>query len=173
MEIDQNQVNAVTKSCLQRDWSKVVCHYNKIEEHEDESMSGLVQFLLDGLEHFWRYKLIQFASSPTRDKVLEILKNKVKAENIVGCKIACLTKCATNALLDYEINFFSKYGTTSNLYTSETGVCTEFSSLFDDIADNIGIQSRTIYSPGHAYNQVKIDNDWKYIEPEGTSCRFF
>jgi len=171
--IDQNQVDAVINDCLGRDWTKENCRYDNDEERANENMNGLMQFIVDGIQHLVRNRPIQLASSPTRDKVLEILKNEVKTKNIFGCKIACLTKCATNALLDHEYNFYSKYGTISNLYTCKTGVCTEFSNLFDDISDNIGIQSRTIYSSEHAYNQVKIDNDWKYIEPQGFSCRFF
>jgi hypothetical protein len=89
------------------------------------------------------------------------------------CQMSCLIKCASSAILDWEQNAHTKWGPTDNSYTGNTGVCTEFARVAGDLGTTFGVNVRTAFGPGHAFNSFEINGRWYYGEPQNGNCRFF
>ena len=111
----------------------------------------------------------------TRLNLIGKLNKKAKKENLNSCQKACLVKCATSNYIEYKSTSGMKSNHIEDIYSSQKGVCTEFSSMANDLGSEIGIEVRNVSSikQRHSYNEVKIDGEWYRFEPQSQKCEFY
>ena len=108
-----------------------------------------------------------------RTAVISELKEATRSQHLNECQKACLVKCASAHILDYESNLRTKFGPIDSAYEQGTGVCTEFQKVADDIGWELGVPTRYAFGWRHAFNWFYINGHWVLGEPQTDSCRFF
>jgi hypothetical protein len=90
------------------------------------------------------------------------------------CQKACVIKCVTANLITYQSDLYSKMAPVKAIYATQIGECTEFARVYEDLSNNFNLPSSQnfSYEMYHAYNKVKLDGDWYYIEPQNDRCEF-
>lgn len=99
----------------------------------------------------------------------------VNRRPLSSCQKACVVKCVTANYITYDSNYGDSginRDSPCQIANSGKGVCRAFSNMADHLLDSIGIESRSIASKGHAYNRVKLNNKWYYLEPQLSDCQF-
>lgn len=175
----------VERSCLNEDYSLKDCEvadsaevnewfdYTNAPAYGSTAYNIVVETILDGFANLKKNPKGELI----RKNMGSALKAKIAKEKLNTCQQACLTKCATATILDYD----HKIGpgphpySTEYLYTHRQGVCTEYSRLNKDLADLAGtlVAMRGTLKGRHAYSYYKINGRWYYGEPQNKSCRFF
>lgn len=175
----------VERSCLNIDFSRKDCtvadsaevnewfNYTHALPLGSTPYNIVVEGILDGIANLKRNRKGELL----RRNINANLYHKMIKENLNSCQQACLTKCATATIIDYDHDIGSgphPYST-EYLYSNRRGVCTEFSRLNKDIADLTGtpVQMRGSLQGKHSYNIYKIRNRWYYGEPQNKGCNFF
>lgn len=195
LQVQASQYERVKTQCIeQRDWSQVKCHFSKdqIYGYTDVSYTA-TQFVWDGI-HITN-KVVQLgdnllshitlpgmfpvsipsAGTVKRKSIISLLDNYFNEAKVTSCQKACIIKCASANILEYQLNENTRYEHAKKVYEEEEGVCTEFSVVFDDLAAQFDLPSKRIANVEmrHAYNKVKIDGEWVYLEPQSPSCDFY
>lgn len=175
----------VERSCLIAEYSLKDCKvadsqevgewfdYTHAPPYGSTAYNLAMEATLDGLANL---KKNQYGEMLRRN-IGAALYAKMRKENLNSCQKACLTKCATAAILEYDHQIGSgphPYST-EYLYTHRKGVCTEYSRLNKDLGDLTGtnIAMRGTLKGRHSYNYYKINGRWYYGEPQNKLCRFF
>lgn len=99
-------------------------------------------------------------------------KNLVTSRNLSPCQKACVVKCVTSHYLTYK----SEWNTTPcSAADKRVGDCKSFSVLADSLLDSLGLISETAESTeaAHAFDRIKIGNEWLYFEPQDDDCIFY
>ena len=186
---DKNSIDRVKEDCVDSiDWSRVQCNFTKDPAYTDsvsnilypvvntvgKGSGDIAQILHESLKNVGSIVYRDTPGGVKRAKIVSMLKEKIAQKSLKTCQKACLLKCASSNILKYESSI-SKYGSTKYAYSCEKGVCTEFSDVFDDLASMFNIPSRSSGSikEGHAFNKIKIQGKWVYLEPQSNQCRFY
>jgi hypothetical protein len=76
--------------------------------------------------------------------------------------------------ITYDISYFSKLLSVSEILQEKKGVCAEYATLFNALARTAGIPSSIVYGyaygdynkfESHAWNMIYHDNHWFYVDP--------
>lgn len=173
------------RACLNIDFSQKDCEVadsKEVNEWFDYTNSPaigstayniVIESVLDGFANLKKNRVGEMY----RRNINAKLYDKMVKEKLNTCQKACLTKCATATIMDYnhKIGNGPHPYSTEYLYSHRSGVCTEFSRLNKDIADLTGTEvlMRGTLKGQHAYNYYRINGRWYYGEPQNKTCKFF
>jgi len=162
----QRRMSEVAKRCLSHDFNELACVnlpkgnmylpmpiYNQISKEiankaNRELRSSLPQLVM--YEIFLSYSTgVSTAQEEVRYAIDEI-KQKIEDDNLDHCRSACLLQCFTSNAIDYDYNMIesSSYSVFSpaDMGPYETlaygqGVCRNFSTLYDEMAYELGMEN--------------------------------
>jgi hypothetical protein len=183
---DNSNINLdIERACLNYDFSQKDCEVADSKEVKEwfdytnapaigsTAYNIVIESVLDGFANLKTNK----QGEMYRRNINAKLYNKMVKEKLNTCQKACLTKCATATIMDYnhKIGNGPHPYSTEYFYSHRSGVCTEFSRLNKDIADLTGTEvlMRGTLKGMHSYNYYKINGRWYYGEPQNNSCKFF
>lgn len=181
------QAQRIQRQCLQDiDWEQVECKFKHDSYYDDGAFlpSQLATQLFSGVSElgqliYERTQLIPLASlilpdhgSKKRKGVQKLLSSYLQGKNLSSCQKACFIKCASSQVLEYG-HSSAKFGSVASIYEKERGVCTEYARVYDDLANEFGVESSLIASQDHAFNKVHLNGIPVYLDPEKSDCQFY
>lgn len=165
---------AVKKTCFAPiDWKTVKCTFSQESDYS-------VSYLRDPfIESAITADLVGHPGLGKREELLTEIKKTVREKELNECQTAALIKCSVSSYLRYADGLPAHFSEPLlNTYSNERGNCRQFSTIFDDLSKELGLNVEIVSGSHagnslHAFNIVKIDQSWFYIEPQYADPIFY
>lgn len=181
------KMTEVRDACQSIKWEKTKCDVLNESPHgmnyRAESslntgvvdLGGLLGTLTEQMENINNPQQYCVGSQSNLARLTRYTHALVNRKPLSACQKACVVKCVTANYITYDANYGEdgiNRDSPCQTANSGKGVCRAFSNMADHLLDSLGFESRSVASNSHAYNRVKLNNKWYYIEPQDAECRF-
>lgn len=187
----------VMNNCLKRkNWAEVKCNVKDLPEEEGyhETFMGtysinvltvLLEVYDEILDIGQVYLNIPYISSGDSEHLLDrpelkkaayktaILDFRKRNQNLNGCQRACVVKCVTSNLLDFDEIASTKFGRVEDMIDKELGECTEYARVAQFVGRHMGVHTELVGSSVHAFVGFRINGERYFSEPQEPECNFF
>ena len=181
------KMTVVQDACQDVRWDQKKCEVLSESPHgqnyneETNFNSGLVDLggmlgaLTEQMENINNPQMSCIGSSSNLSRLTNYTQRIINKRKLSSCQKACVVKCVTANYITYDKNYKESginKDSPCQAANSGRGVCRAFSNLADHLMDSVGLVSRSVASKGHAYNRIKVNKKWYYMEPQDPECRF-
>jgi hypothetical protein len=186
---EARMMTAVRDECEGRNWAQTRCEFlatNPFEmdyrsENDKNSrvvdLGGWLGTLTEQMESINQRnpELSCFSDGGRLGRLKNYTRRIVNQRRLSPCQKACVVKCITANYITYAHSNRGGINQDSACQAANSGkgVCRAFSNLADHLMDDLGLQSQSRSSEGHAFNKIYLNNRWYYGEPQDSECRFF
>lgn len=181
------KMTVVRDACQSVKWEKTRCQILDESPHGQNynaessfntgvvDLGGMLGALTEQLENINNPQMSCIGSNSNLARLTRYTHAIVNRKPLTACQKACVVKCVTANYITYDKNYENpgiSNDSPCQTANSGKGVCRAFSNMADHLLDSLGFQSRSVASTGHAYNRIKLNNKWVYLEPQDPECRF-
>lgn len=182
------KMTEVKDACQSIKWEKVKCQVLDESPHgmsysdEDNFTTGVVDLggmlgaLTEQMENINNPQQSCMGSQSNLSRLTRYTTALANRKPLSACQKACVVKCVTANYIKYDRSVYSEggisYDSPCQVANTGKGICRAFASMADHLMDSLGLKSRSVAKPNHAYNRVKLNNTWYYLEPQDPECRF-
>lgn len=181
------KMTEVRDACQNINWEKTRCQVLDESPHGQDykaesaftsgvvDLGGLLGTLSEQMENINNPQQSCFGDRSNLARLTRYTHGIINKKKLSSCQKACVVKCVTANYIKYDPNYKEtgiNIDSPCQVANSGKGVCRAFSNMADHLLDSLGFESRGVASKGHAYNRVKINKKWYYLEPQDPECRF-
>lgn len=182
------KMTEVKDACQNIKWEKVKCQFLEESPHgmsySDEdghttrvvNLGGFLGALTEQMENINNPQQSCIGSQSNLSRLTRYTSALANRKPLTACQKACVVKCVTSSYVKYDSSVYTEEGikkdSACQVANTGKGICRAFASLADHLMDSLGLKSRSVAKPNHAYNRVKFDKKWYYLEPQDPECRF-
>ncbi|MEZ0390639.1 MAG: transglutaminase domain-containing protein [Pseudobdellovibrionaceae bacterium] len=103
---------------------------------------------------------------------------EARGDSLSSCELGALVKCVTAKFMTYDENKDPmRRLSLEQIYAGEKGLCREYSTVFYDLAQAVGLKALIIGGRNgslelHAFNGLDINGVWYTVEPQSSAPLF-